>query len=77
MDMFRDSSNDIFRVSFGIDRTDEQEIRDFINSREYLENVEINDLGFKADMLYDSIRTMKTELAQKGVMVFSIMRKAK
>lgn len=77
MDMFRDCSNDIFRVSIGIDRTDDEEIRDFINSREYLENVVIDDLGFKADILYDNIRKITGELAEKGVNVFSIMRKAK
>ncbi len=75
MEMTNENSNEKFRVSFGIDRTDEQEIRDFILSCDFLENIIINDLGFIADLEYENIKVISGKLMEKGVSLFSIMRK--
>lgn len=75
MDMFKDSSNEIFTVSFGIDRTDEKEIRDYIESFDFLSNVKFSDLGFVADLKYEDIKVVSGKLVEKGITIYSIMRK--
>lgn len=73
--IFKNGDNESFLVSFGIDRSMDPEIQEFIKSFDFLSNIEFTKLGFSAVLNYDNIRIITGKLTEKGINIYSIMRK--
>lgn len=67
--------NKLYTVSFGIDRAEEKEVQNLVNSLDCLKDVVFTNLGFTAKLKYDDIRIVSGKLIENSIEVYSLMRK--